>query len=113
MVKEWNSCHSQYLQSYHIEVLALNVFNTHISDLGLAIHTFFDSGLALLKSPLAYNDGVADEYLSRSDRAEAVKRFETAKTASLMGWYYGTQGKDEDAIAEWKKLFCDKFPAYR
>jgi len=32
MIKHWNKIHSDYLQSYHIEVLALKVFNSNLDD---------------------------------------------------------------------------------
>jgi hypothetical protein len=114
MIKHWNRIHSEYLTSYHIEVLALNIFHTNLDDLPWNIHLFFDNAVNLVKSSLWYEVNYADAYLTTTARAEAVKRLEAASAKSLTAWYatHGSNNEHQTAIATWKQIFGDKFPAY-
>lgn len=114
MIKHWNRIHSEYLTSYHIEVLALNIFHTNLDDLPWNIHMFFDNAANLVKSSLWYEVNYADAYLTDTARAEAVKRLETAKAKSLTAWYatHGANNDHQSAITAWKQIFGDKYPAY-
>ena len=114
MIKHWNMGHSQYLSSYHIEVIAYNIFSSDLSDLKWNVFSFFQEGKSLLERTLWYDKGFADGYLSATDRAEALKRFDTAISLSRSAWYatYGTNDDDKEAITKWRQLFGDKFPAY-
>jgi hypothetical protein len=114
MIKHWNRIHGDYLTSYHIEVLALNIFFTALDDLPWHIHQFFDSAKDLVKSLLWYEVSFADAYLTTTAREEAVKRLETATSRSLTAWHatYGSNNDHEAAIKTWKQIFGDKFPLY-
>lgn len=112
MMKSWNQNHSSYLQSYHIEVMAVITFNTDLSDLPWNVLQFFKSCHELVASPLWYGMGYADTYLSFSDREEVKKRLATAEKNALMAWYYGKEGKIEDSLSNWKQVFGDTFPSY-
>jgi hypothetical protein len=114
MVKAWNAAHSDYLQSYHIEILALNVFNSSLDDTSWQVYRFFDDARAYLKSPLWHDLGYVDDYLTANDRAEVLKRFDTAKETSVSAWHatYGSNNDHKTAIAKWKQVFGDQFPAY-
>lgn len=114
MIKHWNMCHSEYLQSYHIEVLAYKIFTGKLNDLTWDIHKFFENAIPLLKKSLWYDRGNVDDYLSDNDRKEVLKRFETAFGQSQIAWHY-TYGQKNDhaqAIKTWRQIFGDKFPAY-
>jgi len=78
MIKHWNHIHSEYLTSYHIEVLALSIFSGNLGDLPWNLHQYFDKARALIVQSLWYDLGYADQYLSATGRQEALKRFETA-----------------------------------
>jgi hypothetical protein len=114
MIKQWNLAHSEFLSSYHIEVLALNVFSGNLDDTPWNVFQFFDKGRRLLVSSLWHELGYADDYLSYSDRAEALKRFDTAVEKSRDSWYltYGGKTDHKGAIELWRQVFGDKFPAY-
>lgn len=114
MIKHWNRIHGEYLTSYHIEVLALNIFWSNLDDLPWNIHTFFDKARGLVGSSLWYEVNYADAYLTQANRQEAIKRLETATSKSLTAWHstYGTNYDSETAIKTWKQIFGDKFPAY-
>ena len=114
MIKHWNKAHSDYLQSYHIEVLALQVFNANLDDTPWSVFQFFEKARPLLVSSLWHELGFADSYLSWADRAEVLKRFDTAIDKSRSAWYktYGGNDDHKGAIEIWKQMFGDKFPAY-
>ena len=114
MIKHWNITHSEYLTSYHIEVLALSVFSGNIDDTPWNVFHFFDQARPLLARNLWYELGYADDYLSANDRAEALKRFDYAIAKARDAWYLTYNGRTDHKgpITAWKQLFADKFPAY-
>ena len=114
MIKWWNSIHGDYLQSYHIEVLALEISNTNLDDTPWNVFKFFYGAYELLASKSWYDRGYADEYLSDDDREEIRSRIATAKNKSRDAWYrtYGDNNDHKGAIGIWKQVFGDKFPAY-
>ena len=114
MVKHWNRKHSSYLQSYHIEVLALRTLRGDLTDLPWHIYKFFEDARELLNSYVWYDVGFADDYLSFSDRVEAKKRFDTAISVSRAAWAktYGEDDDHQSAIELWRQLFGSEFPAY-
>lgn len=114
MVKHWNRFHSEYLQSYHIEVLALNIFNGNMDDTPWNVLQFFDQAKTLLASSLQHDGALVDDYLTWTDRQEVLKRIIAAYDLALAAWHLTYQGNDQHAaaIGRWRVLFGDKFPAY-
>jgi len=114
MVKSWNLSHSNYLESYHIEVLALRTITQDVSDLPWALVSFFKDARALLITPLWHDLGFVDYYLGTADRYEVVKRFDTAIEQAQEAWLYTViyNHDHEAAIKGWKKLFGEQFPSY-
>jgi hypothetical protein len=112
MMKWWNLRHSDYLQSYHIEVMALNTFTTALSDLPWEMFQFFDKCHQLTESSLWHDIGYADDYLSYSNRQEVRKRLLTATDQARMAWYHGHGGLQKEAINAWGQVFGNGFPAY-
>jgi len=114
IIKWWNQQHSSYLQSYHLEVMALSSLNGSFDSYPWAVFTVFDRACELVKSPLSYEGSYVDGYLTQSDRAEALKRLETARDKSRDAWY-ATHGSNDDhkkAIELWRQIFGDRFPSY-
>ncbi len=114
MMKHWNRKHGSYMQSYHIEALAMEIFSTSMGDITWDVHTFFDKSYELVNSNLWYEGAYVDSYLSWDNRQEAKKRLETAKNKSLTAWHktYNDNDDDKGAITIWRQIFGDKFPAY-
>jgi len=114
MIKHWNRIHSDYLQSYHIEVLALNVFSGNLDDTPWCVFQFFSAARKLLEGPLWYDTGLADDYLSWVDRAEVLRRFDTAIDKSRGAWHktYNDNSDHKGAIDAWQQIFGPKFPNY-
>ncbi|CAN7245053.1 SMODS domain-containing nucleotidyltransferase [Variovorax paradoxus] len=114
MIKVWNRGHSDYLTSYHIEVLALKTFNSNLDDLPWQILQFFKHAKEFLRANLWYDTGFADEYLNLNDRAEVTKRLDTATQKATLAWYhtYGSNNNHKAAMESWKQIFGEKFPNY-
>lgn len=114
MIKWWNKIHSDYLQSYHIEAIALQALTGSFSHYSWEVSQFFDKAHSLLGTSLWYEGGYADDYLDNSSRQEALKRLSTAKGKASSAWYaiYGTNNNHEKAIELWRQIFGDKFPPY-
>lgn len=114
MIKWWNHQHSEYLQSYHIEAMAFQIFTLKLSDMPWDVFTFFREASTLISSPLWYEGAFVDDYLSNEQRQEAEKRLKTASDKARDAWYdtYGANNDHEGAIAIWRQIFGDKFPAY-
>ena len=112
MIKCWNFSHINYLQSYHIEVLALNVLDGNLDDTAWHVYQFFDKSRILLESRLWYEGSYVDDYLSFKDRTEILSRFDTAIDKSRSAWYYGHINDYRKAIVVWRQIFGEKFPEY-
>jgi hypothetical protein len=114
MAKHWNRKHGSYLQSYHIEALAMNIFTSSMDDITWDVYTFFDKAYGLVSSYLWYEGAHVDDYLKWDKRQEAKKRLETAKNKSLTAWHktYNDNDDDEGAITIWCQIFGNEYPAY-
>lgn len=114
MIKWWNHQHSSFLQSFHIEVIALKVFTGKLSDYSWDVFQYFDKAVEIVKAPLWHEDDYIDDYLDYNKRPEAIKRLETARDNARDAWYctYGERDDHEKAINLWRQIFGDKFPAY-
>lgn len=114
MVKAWNLAHSNFLQSYHIEVLALKTLTLDTSDLSWSVFSFFNNAKTLLEMPLWHDKGFVDSYLGYGDRYEIIKRFDTAIGIARDAWHltYLYNKDHQTAIECWKQLFGDQFPSY-
>ena len=111
MIKWWNLQHSSYLQSYHIEVLALNILESSFSDYPWNVYQFFKEAHTLTQNYLWYEDGYADNYLGYSDRQEALKRLATARDKASDAWYASYSLSDHNkAMRLWKQVFGEEFP---
>ncbi len=114
MIKWWNIIHGNFLQSYHIEVLAIKVLSGKLDDLAFHIYLFFSEAKKLLEHQLWYLNGYVDNYLSSNDRKEVLRRFDTAISLALSGWHatYNTNNNHKVAIETWRKIFGERFPTY-
>ncbi len=113
MVKWWSLTHSDYLQSYHIEVLALKTLAGNLDDTPWEVCQFFEKARPLIAASLWHDQGFVDDYLGNADRQEALKRVDAAIEKSRDAWYALYNEKNaEQAIRLWRQLFGDKFPAY-
>ena len=114
LVKHWNETHGTYLQSYHIEVLALQFFTSLLSDITWDAFQFLDKLASSLGFALWHDDDQVDVYLSVSDSSELQKRANRARDQARAAWHatYGTNNDDRTAISYWRQVFGDAFPTY-
>lgn len=118
MVKTWNRAHSEYLQSFHIEVLALIHGPVDPGDWPWTVLKFFETALKSIKSYALFHPssghGLVDDYLSYSDRQEATARIERARDLARDAWYavYPPNADHAKAIAKYRIIFGGDFPAY-
>jgi hypothetical protein len=114
MVKCWNQAHSDYFQSFHIEQVALQTTSTHDGPVWeqsawpWAIHMFFEKAIELTGPSTTISAAYELE-----EWKQIRARLDRAKQLSLDAWYaIHTKNDVEKAVARYRILFGDKFPAY-
>jgi hypothetical protein len=115
IIKWWNKEHSSYMQSYHIEVLALRIFTGTFSNYAWHIYQFFKDAYDLTSNHLWYEISYADAYLTYSNRQEVLKRLRTARDKASAAWWAECDTNPKRDIQEamrlWVQIFGDEFPA--
>jgi Second Messenger Oligonucleotide or Dinucleotide Synthetase domain len=114
MIKGWNKGISSYFRAFHLEVLALEIFNgVTISDFPSGARFYFDKGRALIAQknpdPAGYGDDVG-RYITAID--EATGKFQLAYDRAVKAEDYAKRGYIQAATDMWIKIFGDYFPAY-
>lgn len=116
MIKWWNKQHSDYMESYHIEVIAHKAFETKFDSFSWDLFRYFSIAAELAASPLWYEWSYADQYLQDRPtwRPEVVMRLERARDKARDAWYATYQANNDHAraIGLWRQIFGEKFPAY-
>jgi hypothetical protein len=114
MIKWWNHQHSSLLQSFHIEVMAIKMFQGTLDDYSWQVFQYFDNAVRLASSSLWYEVGYADSYLDSETRKDVLERLKTARDKARNAWSltYRERNEHEKAIGIWRQIFGDKFPAY-
>lgn len=116
MIKTWNGRHSSYLQSFHIEVLALLTDSVDPTDWPWAIRQFLDQAMKLIERPLSHPNGGAgngkvDDYLTPSARREAKARLVQAEDYATRAWWETRHGNLREAMKIYQWLFGSQFPS--
>lgn len=110
MIKHWNRRQAIKMQSYHIEVIALDL-STSWDEYSWPIYKWFEAAQSAAHFCWHAGQDVAD-YLSW-EQAELVKsQLVAAASHAHMGWYQAYRGNERDAIAAWKSVFGQSFPSY-
>jgi hypothetical protein len=116
MIKWWNHQHSELMESYHIEVLALHSLTGSFGSYSWDVFRFFEVAATMAQNLLFHNGTTVDQYLYLNPvmRQQIVKRLETARDKAREAWYYTypPNSDDKKAIEIWRQIFGDKFPAY-
>lgn len=117
MIKCWNRSIGRHFGSFHLEVLAWSIFDgVTISDFPSGARYFFDKGRTLIAKqnpdPAGYGGDVGYYINNQGKIDDAVSRFTTAFNRAVKAEALARDGKIADAIAEWRKVFGDSFPAY-
>ena len=117
MIKGWNRSINNYFSSFHLEVLALQIFDgVKISDFPSGTRYFFDKGKDSISKknldPAGYGGDVGSYINTQEKIQEAVSKFQLAYDRAVKAEDYDRRHYAEDAINMWIKIFGDYFPAY-
>lgn len=116
MLKSWNKSNGSFFRSFHIEVLALEIFrNINISNFPSGVRYFFGRAKDVVRGknldPAGYGDDVG-RYINTSMVDEASTRFRTAFDQAVKAENYEKNLQMRSAIETWQKLMPTHFPAY-
>jgi len=117
MIKAWNVKNGKYFNSFHLEVLALEIFDkVTISDFPSGCRFFFDKGRHSItkknSDPAGYGGDIGS-YINTQDKiSESVGKFELAYDRAIKAESFARSGNNCEAIESWRKIFGDYFPAY-
>jgi hypothetical protein len=115
MIKRWNRTINYFFTSFHLEVMAYQIFaGVTISDYSSGMRYFFDKGRSHVKEknpdPAGYSDDIGN-YLDTQEKINnAVSRFETAYNRAMKAEDYYARGYIADAFENWRKVFGNYFP---
>lgn len=112
MIKDWNRRQSVQLQSYHIEAIALRAMFTW-TDYSWAAFQFFEEAQGHLDF-MWYDDADAAAYLDWSRRTQVRQQLQAAAGIARSAWNltYASNDDHQRAIAEWRRVFGQRFPTY-
>ncbi|MET9522864.1 nucleotidyltransferase [Streptomyces coeruleorubidus] len=113
MMKDWNRRQDVSIQSYHLEVIALQMNTVDWDDTGWAVYQWFVKAETSLQWLWHEGKDVA-EYLSFDRALRAKGQITEAKNKAFTAWYKTTSGVDDhcEAIRIWRSVFGSQFPAY-
>ncbi|MFE1128543.1 hypothetical protein ACFW6R_17955 [Streptomyces albidoflavus] len=113
MIKDWNRRQSVSIQSYHLEVIALQMNSVDWDDTGWAIYQWFTRAETSLQY-LWHEEKDVTEYLSFDRSMKAKSQISEAKNKALTAWSHTYNGKNNhrEAINNWRSIFGSSFPSY-
>ncbi|MEA3207159.1 MAG: hypothetical protein QOE70_216 [Chthoniobacter sp.] len=117
MIKAWNRTHGSFFRSFHLEVMAWSVLDrVAISNYWSGVRYFFDKARFLVSKPLldpvGYGGNVGNYLLGGQKLQEAGSKMQAAYERALKAEEFLSIGRNDEAIAMWRKIFGDYFPAY-
>lgn len=117
MIKAWNKNNDKYFNSFHLEVLALQILQgVTISDFPSGVRFYFDKGRSLISQknldPAGYGGDVGKYINTHEKILEAVAKFELAYNRAIKAEDYAGRGYVKEAVDMWIKILGDYFPAY-
>jgi len=114
MVKCWNESRPGRLQSFHLEVLALELVLPPIQDYSTAAFEFFGQAAERIQYPCFDPAGLGppvDDYLAQSQRLAATRRLTAAARSAQRALQLEGRGQNAAARKWWKQVFGPRFPA--
>lgn len=117
MLKAWNRSHSAFFRSFHLEVLALQIFSgVTISEFSSGARYFFDKGRQLIigknMDPAGFGDDVGGYINNAAKIDEASKKFQLAYERAIKAEEHARRGNMKNAIDMWAVIFGEYFPSY-
>jgi hypothetical protein len=116
MIKGWNRSAGNPLIPFYLEMMTDEVLRgVKISNFPSGVRFVLDKGRERVKKkiidPAGYGNQINSLKEAKSVEA-AVAKVTTAHAAAVNAEQFDAAGKPQAAIAEWKKVFGDYFPAY-
>lgn len=117
MIKAWNRNSGSYFNSFHLEVVALEILDkVTISNFSSGMRYFFDKGREVIKKqnfdPAGYGGDVGG-YINTAEKVqEAVAKFQLGYDRAIKAEDKADAGNIEAAVEFWIKIFGDYFPSY-
>ncbi|MES3005394.1 MAG: CBASS oligonucleotide cyclase [Patescibacteria group bacterium] len=118
MIKAWNRNTGKFFSSFHLEMLALRVFEgVRISDFPSGMRYFFDKGRQYMDKQLADPAGYGGDvsmYINTQEKIdEAVNKFQLAYERAVKAESAAQRSNVSEAVEFWIKIFGDYyFPTY-
>ncbi len=117
MIKGWNKNSGNFFNSFHLEVLALEILKgVRIADFPSGMRFFFDKGRELIPKknldPAGYGEDVGNYINTEEKIQEALTKFQLAYERAIKAEDYNRRGYTREAIEMWRKIFGDYFPSY-
>ncbi len=113
MLKSWNRNSGSFFHSFHLEVLALEVFkDIEIPNYPLGCKHFFDKARARVAFKNLDPAGFGDDVGAYINVEEAKKKLQLAFDRAEKAEASAGKGNVSDAVDYWRLIFGDKFPAY-
>ncbi|MCR4304812.1 MAG: nucleotidyltransferase domain-containing protein [Gallionella sp.] len=117
MIKGWNRQHSGLLRSFHLESMILEILNNiKIDSYSSGARFVFDKARKAVKGaiydPAGYGGNLADYLDTQQKMDDVVSRLDTAYNRALEAENLEKQGQTALAVAKWRMIFGDYFPAY-
>lgn len=114
MVKWWNLRQGAPLESFHIEVIALQAA-TAGGEIPWSLFKWFEKAHDMINSDeyTWYDDSMVDSYLTWATTRKVVPLLAEARDLAQAAWY-ATYNRDDHrtAITSLKKIFGEQFPGY-
>lgn len=117
MIKAWNKNINKYFRSFHLEVVALIIFQSvTISDFPSGMRYFFDKGREAIRQqnldPAGYGGDIG-YYIDTNEKiAESVAKFQLAYERAIKAEDFANKGNISNAVDYWRLIFGNYFPAY-
>lgn len=117
MIKGWNKKNGHFFQSFHLEVLAHQIYNNmQINDYPLAMQFFFEKARGLITQnnpdPAGYGGNVGSYINTQNKMTEAIAKMQQSYEKVLKAGYAADKLNLRESFEYWQKIFGDYFPAY-
>lgn len=117
MIKAWNKNCDQFFNSFHLEMLAIQILQgVNISDFSSGVRFYFDKGRALISQqnfdPSGYGSDMGSYINTQEKIDQAVTKFQLAYDRAIKAEDFERRGQTKDAVDMWIKIFGNYFPAY-
>ncbi len=117
MLKSWNRSHSKLLRSFHLEALALSVFDQiQISDYPSGCRYFFEKAPTLIvngiQDPAGLGGNLGDYFDTVEKLEDCTDRLGAALRRAMNAEAFARTGRVRDSLEQWRGIFGDAFPPY-